>query len=655
MGAIIDPAIALGYKPPQFQITDPVQAIANVYSLKNLMTEGTLKNLQIQQAQQQLEQERRQMAATQAINDALQGKTPADGTTALPAAPTLPPATPAVVPAAPVTPPQPGALTQAPPASPVSMSDLMNLPTVDRAAQMGALAGIPSLSQTPGAAIPPTPTPDALANVFPAISPPAPAAATPQAQPAPAPALPSSTPVGMLSRLPSDDVLLKAGGVAALPLIENLHKVRKAQLDAHISELDAGQKEVNDLANLATGSIDNDSLQHNLGTAYQKHYITLDQWRHYTQLGFDAPATQAFLKSAQDQALGAKNVQEMRINAAKELRDQYEFGPKFNEATSKAAVAQAQQDAMFLSAAARQGPDALAKATAAIGPDRAALFTGLTNPDEIMSRGQTPQQYMTAQEAMRHNLSTEEMARTNAALKAGELAETVRINNIEYGRGQPEYWANQIYQHPDSIDLVPKKLLGQVGQLFTANTGLPMPTALSDQFKGIETSARNVKDSIDFVRNAVKNPEIQGRLGFVLGRLGEAEQDVGQTAGLSPQAAQQAQELRTRLRSMLLQEGQTILKGRTPAPLIKMLESTSPSVKMDSNMLEGALKGVEGVTKDIVDNLDKQRFGGKMRRDTVPDDVKTMLGDAKQPPGTYTMRNGMKFLKSADGTITPVL
>lgn len=469
----------------------------------------------------------------------------------------------------------------------------------------------------------------------------------------------------MLSRLPSDDVLLKAGGVAALPLIENLHKVRKAQLDAHISELDAGNKEIGQLGDLATGAIDNDSLQHNLGTAYQKGYITLDQWRHYTQLGFDAPATQAFLKSAQDQALGAKNVQEMRIANAKDLRDQMEWGPKFDEQVSKTAVAQAQQDAMALSGLARQGPDALAKGIAALPPQRAALFTGLTDPDQIMARGQNPQQYMTAQEQKRHNLSTEEMAGVNAAISAGRLAQTRRVNDVEYGPGQAQYWVQQIYDNPDSANMVPEKLRGQVGQLFTQTYNLPMPKPLTGEALTSENAARKTLDNAAFVRNAIQDPEIQKRIGPVLGRLGEIEQDVGATAGLSPATAQKAQELRTRLRYMLFQEGKAIIGGRIPTGLMSELQKASPSDKMNIDMLKGALSGAEGAAKDTLDSNEQQRFGaGHMRPPeargipgAIPAGIKAALSDPSVKPGVHTMSDGsrtIKVMKSPDGSITLV-
>src|SRR5262245_4879444 len=68
----IDPSISLGYRPPQFQMPEiqtPLERFAKVLSLQNLMRQGQMGDIELQQA-------RRSMAATEAINRVLRGESP---------------------------------------------------------------------------------------------------------------------------------------------------------------------------------------------------------------------------------------------------------------------------------------------------------------------------------------------------------------------------------------------------------------------------------------------------------------------------------------------------------------------------------------------------------------------------------------------------
>ncbi len=209
--------------------------------------------------------------------------------------------------------------------------------------------------------------------------------------------------------------------------------------------------------------------------------------------------------------------------------------------------------------------------------------------------------------------SSRKIAQQNANTAAGHLAETRRVNAMEYGPGQVDNWVENLKNNPDSVKELPMKLRGVVGQKFTETTGLPLPTALSGGTKTQETAARNALDGIDFINKAMQNPEIASQIGPIMGRLGNAEQAIGTAVGLSPQAEQLAQELRTRMRYFVFQEGKAVLGGRLPQNLMKALEESSPNVKMDPRMLAGALAGAEGNAQSVLENADKERFGGKAR------------------------------------------
>jgi hypothetical protein len=120
-------------------------------------------------------------------------------------------------------------------------------------------------------------------------------------------------------------------------------------------------------------------------------------------------------------------------------------------------------------------------------------------------------------------------------------------------------------------------------------------------------------DALKQVNEAIQDPEIQSRLGPILGRLGNAEQAVGTAAGLSPAAEAKAQQIRTNMRYLVFQEGKALLGGRLPKNMMESLEASSPNVKMDAGTLQGALAGVQDAAMRSLDTADQQRFGGKMR------------------------------------------
>lgn len=264
-------------------------------------------------------------------------------------------------------------------------------------------------------------------------------------------------------------------------------------------------------------------------------------------------------------------------------------------------------------------------------------------------------------EQHRHNLSEESTARLTAAVSQGRLAQEQFINGMKYGPGTSDYWVQQLQQNPDSVKELPAELRSSVGKKFTSVTGLPLPTPANAQAQQTETAARNALDGASFIQEALKNPEIRANLGPIMGRLGSAEQALGSAPNLSPEAAQLAQELRTRMRYFVFQEGKAILGGRLPQQLMQQLESSSANPHMDPDVLTGALNGAIGNAKTVMDNVDASRFGGQMRPSsmrhlphvetsgTVPPEVKSVL--EKAPPGIHKLSDGSTWVKGADGSI----
>lgn len=238
---------------------------------------------------------------------------------------------------------------------------------------------------------------------------------------------------------------------------------------------------------------------------------------------------------------------------------------------------------------------------------------GGTVPIQPVERANIDAQTRTADEAHRHNLSTEQTAKLQAAIAGGHLAQEQMVNGVKYGPDTAAYWAEQLAQNPDSISELPADMRTSVGKAFTAKTGLPLPKPLTGEGLTQERAARNALDGAARIQQLVSDPEIAGQIGPIMGRLGNAEQKIGTAVGLSPRAEALAQELRTQMRYFVFQEGKAVLGGRLPQNLMKSLEDSSANVHMDSNMLKGALTGAVENAHTVMDNSDRQRFGGKMR------------------------------------------
>lgn len=245
------------------------------------------------------------------------------------------------------------------------------------------------------------------------------------------------------------------------------------------------------------------------------------------------------------------------------------------------------------------------------GPDAVARANDL---------GKTSEQRQTAQAAADTLAQTKLRDQNTAKYQAGELANKQAENTLqakkfaaEFGGDAVKGWAATIKDNPDAASSIPANLRNAVQQQFSKDTGLPFPKPLSGPTKTQETAARNGLAALQQVSEDIKDPEVQSRLGPIMGRLGEAEQDVGATAGLSPEAAAKAQRLRTNMRMMALQEGKAVFGGRVPQKMMEHFQSASPNDKMEPGTLQGALEGMQDAGMRALDSADQERFGGKMR------------------------------------------
>jgi hypothetical protein len=275
------------------------------------------------------------------------------------------------------------------------------------------------------------------------------------------------------------------------------------------------------------------------------------------------------------------------------------------------------QDATALEAAFNQGgPDAYNAALEALPYGRAKAFAGANTAQDIRNVALTPEQKTTAGQAK----ATADALATYRANETANRAKQLQIEQqnaninakkfaMEMGGDAVKGWAKQIADNPDTVSQVPPALRTAVMQQFSTDTGLPFPKALTGTAVDQERASRNALDAVAQVKAALADPEIQKRVGPILGRLGNAEQATGMAIGLSPEQEAKAQQLRTNMRYLVFQEGKALMGGRIPSQLMQQLESSSPNVAMDAGTLNGALAGVSDAANRNMDQTFRQRFG----------------------------------------------
>jgi hypothetical protein len=337
-------------------------------------------------------------------------------------------------------------------------------------------------------------------------------------------------------------------------------------------------------------------------------------------------------------------------------------GTEADVATAKEQTARDQQ---FLNSVAgvqsQQELDQLRGQAAAqkVSPSAVARTPAAYSPDAMQALGRslmTAEQRTQADQAALNERNTEADRKVTQAQNARRIAiegQNAGINAqkfaMEYGGDAVKGWAKQIADNPDTANQVPPALRTAVMQRFTSDTGLPYPKPLQGTAVDTERASRNALDAVQQIKDALADPEIQSRVGPILGRLGNAEQGVGTAVGLSPAAEAKAQQLRTNMRYLVFQEGKALMGGRIPQNLMQQLEQSSPSVKMDAGTLNGALAGVTDAANRNLDQTFKQRFG----------DTAARPGSAANPRAPAALPNGggkpidkataQQFYKAAGG------
>lgn len=627
----IDPSIALAFRSPEItaQPVGPLQLTGQYLSLQNMMRQGQMQELQLQQAQQEWQE---RMALSQLIQQ--QYLNP--GNAAPATATAMPPAAGGI---------QPGGIPSlTPQPQPVTVAT----PTI-----------APSLAPTLGAWRPTLPD-----TGTPAFAPPQPAPVAAPAQPmATAASVRPSGEIEMPGMLPHPDFAqwLKVAPTIGPQAIEGYSKAIKSQYDLANAQYTQQENTLKRAAGLANSIVDEPTKFTAVATAYNEGLLNAPERDRLMQVPWNDPIWKSWQQGAMSAAEGAANARanlEEHYKQLEENRKEALFGPQLSEAQSKAATAritvgqdQLSSDAQMLSAAAARGPDAVAAIKAQIGPERSAPFEGAVTPADFATRALKPQEAVTTAETRQQH------AIENARAYA-EYQQNQQKFNLEYGPGTVDSQVEQVYHNPDTaVQNVPQTLRTAVQNGLQTKYGITFPKPLTGQQSEQEVASKSTLNAVNYIRSALDDPEIAGKIGPILGRLQDAQQKTGTAIGLSPAAAQKAQELRTQMRLLLTQEPREFGGRLTPA-LMDELQKSGPRVDMNIDMLKGALNGTEITSLNQLDNLDRARFGGQMRPRAVrgleaTPEIRNAIQGQKKGPGMYTMTDGSRWYLTSDGNIIP--
>ncbi len=139
-----------------------------------------------------------------------------------------------------------------------------------------------------------------------------------------------------------------------------------------------------------------------------------------------------------------------------------------------------------------------------------------------------------------------------------------------------------------------------------------MPRELNTTSQDKDDASKLSFNHVQGLRELLKNPVIQKRMGAFSGREGELEQMFGDTVGLSKADATAIQEFRTRLPYLFGQEARAIM-GRPAQKFMDELKAASPSMKMGLPLFTGALNAVEAMAKTNILTAEEARNGGRGR------------------------------------------
>jgi hypothetical protein len=230
---------------------------------------------------------------------------------------------------------------------------------------------------------------------------------------------------------------------------KSLHEQEKGDLDMEKTRIETAAKQAELLGSIAGTITDEASFIRGIHTGLDQGLIKAGDAQKLLAEGW-SPESQAYVQQIRQRALSAKEQHDANLadlenkRKAVDAQHEAELHPfKVQEAQSKAALANRQEDATTLAAAAKQGPESLAQAMAQLymkDPKRFQSFKGLTaqaKPEDILRIGMTPHEISTADQAASTAAETANFHRQTVAQGRERIGLESQANKIRAAEADP--------------------------------------------------------------------------------------------------------------------------------------------------------------------------------------------------------------------------
>src|SRR5215831_10496376 len=612
----INPNIALAARAPDIQIAvpNPIQQFGQILSLGDLMQRGQLGNIQIQEAQLALENarliadERRRMGPYFA-------NPPQAAAAGTMLAPSQTPGTP--MPMAPVAPPQqplgPGTAVPFSPNQPFPVLAPGISPGANQTLPMpGGVTATPDAlapMQKPGAAITPTPT---AANEWAFAG-------------------------GVDPKKFMRDFPLTGGAV-----IKQYYDSMESALKAQHQNWTVQKDRIDRMSGYAQSIIPGNqgTVLTAVTNALNSGDITPEQARQLNNVPSDDPSWKLLVSQAVEPAKYVENQIAQADLAIRQTQEARAAALGKIELTGK----EKEQLKGDLGIVARQMP----QVTAAENPQAAWEQVLAGSPENVRkffgadTQGKGGLQYSPKLPGIVNLAAVEpkvgETFPTPAPVIAGKGLETgvTEAARLEAQRGAGGIdipgVMEQVYQNPDTaqtaLQSIPEAMRSSVYSQFRAKYGVPFPKPLEGAAGDREAAAKTTQTEVEWLRNAMQNPQIRHNLGPLLGKLQDPNSITGLAKGYlgDPRLAQ---EFRTHTRNLVMNEAGAF-KARVSGPVMDELQKTSGDVKMTPDQFQGALDGVQESINNKLDEAEMRRFGGYKRPDRIRNPARAVPANVEQ-------------------------
>ncbi len=202
--------------------------------------------------------------------------------------------------------------------------------------------------------------------------------------------------------------------------------------------------------------------------------------------------------------------------------------------------------------------------------------------------------------------------RANRKLNEANLALHMQEFRQTKGPEAIDAMAGQIYANPETVNKLTGDAYNLVAQRYQQKYGMPMPRELATAAKDKDDASKLSFNHVQGLKELVQNPVIQKRMGAWDGRLGNLEQTIGDSAGLSDADKTAIQQFRTRIPYLFGQEARAVM-GRPAQKYLDELKEASPRMSMGLPLFMGALQAVEDMAKTNILTAEEARNGARGR------------------------------------------